>query len=118
MQTGSKNTIVGKFSGNQHGLDIRTSSNNIVLSDGDGNPRVYVNSSGHVAIGTVSPSNHLTVSSGGMSPTARFSRNTDSTSRTVVYFYSDSVAATVGSIGITDSATSYNTSSDHRLKET
>jgi hypothetical protein len=30
-------------------LDIRTSSNNIVLSDGDGNPRVYVNSAGDMA---------------------------------------------------------------------
>jgi len=46
MTTGSKNTIIGGFTGNQGGLDIRTSSNNIVLSDGDGNPRAVVNSSG------------------------------------------------------------------------
>jgi len=46
MTTGSNNTIVGGFSGNQGGLDIRTASNYIVLSDGDGNPRVYVNGSG------------------------------------------------------------------------
>jgi len=39
MTTGSKNTILGAFSGNQGGLDIRTSNNHIVLSDGDGNPR-------------------------------------------------------------------------------
>jgi hypothetical protein len=39
MTTGSKNTIVGAYNGNQGGLDIRTSSNNIVLSDGDGNPQ-------------------------------------------------------------------------------
>jgi len=52
MTTGSNNTILGRFSGNAGGLDIRTSSNNIVLSDGDGNPRVYVNSSGSVLIGT------------------------------------------------------------------
>jgi hypothetical protein len=39
MTTGSKNTIIGSFNGNQGGLDIRTSDNNIVLSDGDGNPR-------------------------------------------------------------------------------
>jgi hypothetical protein len=37
MTTGSKNTIVGRYNGNQGGLDIRTSSNYIVLSDGDGN---------------------------------------------------------------------------------
>jgi hypothetical protein len=39
MTTGSKNTILGGYNGNQGGLDIRTSSNNIVLSDGDGNPQ-------------------------------------------------------------------------------
>jgi hypothetical protein len=41
MTTGSKNTLVGCYNGNQGGLDIRTASNNIVLSDGDGNPRGY-----------------------------------------------------------------------------
>jgi len=38
VTTGSYNTILGCYNGNQGGLDIRTSSNNIVLSDGDGNP--------------------------------------------------------------------------------
>jgi hypothetical protein len=40
VTTGGKNTILGKYSGNQGGLDIRTASNYIVLSDGDGNPRL------------------------------------------------------------------------------
>ena len=40
MTTGAKNTIIGAYTGNQGGLDIRTASNYIVLSDGDGNPRV------------------------------------------------------------------------------
>jgi hypothetical protein len=42
MTSGAKNTILGGYSGNQGGLDIRTSSNYIVLSDGDGNPRVSI----------------------------------------------------------------------------
>jgi hypothetical protein len=46
VTTGSKNTIVGQYTGNQHGLDIRTSSNNIVLSDGDGNPRMRIDGDG------------------------------------------------------------------------
>jgi hypothetical protein len=46
ITTGAKNTILGQYNGNQGGLDIRTSSNNIVLSDGDGNPRGYFVSSG------------------------------------------------------------------------
>jgi hypothetical protein len=50
MTTGSSNTILGGYSGNQGGLDIRTSSNNIVLSDGDGNPRQYYDSLGYPAV--------------------------------------------------------------------
>jgi hypothetical protein len=46
ITTGSSNTILGRFDGNSGGLDIRTSSNNIVLSDGSGNPRVWVNENG------------------------------------------------------------------------
>jgi hypothetical protein len=41
ITTGSKNTIIGAYTGNQGGLDIRTASNYIVLSDGDGNPRIW-----------------------------------------------------------------------------
>jgi hypothetical protein len=40
MTTGSKNTIIGNYNGNNGGVDIRTLSNFIVLSDGDGNPRM------------------------------------------------------------------------------
>jgi hypothetical protein len=54
MTTGSKNTILGRFNGNQGGLDIRTASNHIVLSDGDGNPRVIVDSAGNFLVGKTS----------------------------------------------------------------
>jgi hypothetical protein len=37
VTSGSKNSILGNYNGNQGGLDIRTASNNVVLSDGDGN---------------------------------------------------------------------------------
>lgn len=40
VTTGQNNTVLGRYNGNQGGYDIRTSSNNIVLSDGDGNPRL------------------------------------------------------------------------------
>jgi len=46
ITTGSKNTVLGCYNGNQGGLDIRTASNYIVLSDGDGNPRAYWDGSG------------------------------------------------------------------------
>jgi hypothetical protein len=48
ITSGSKNTVLGSYSGNQGGLDIRTSSNNVVLSDGDGNPRIQIESSGNI----------------------------------------------------------------------
>jgi hypothetical protein len=41
ITTGSANTILGGYDGNQGGLNITTASNYIVLSDGDGNPRLY-----------------------------------------------------------------------------
>jgi len=53
VTTGTKNTILGGYNGNQNNLDIRTSSNNIVLSDGDGNPRIYVTSTGDVKINSL-----------------------------------------------------------------
>jgi len=51
ITTGQKNTIIGAYTGNQGGLDIRTSSNYIVLSDGDGNPRFYGNGNGAFTVG-------------------------------------------------------------------
>ena len=45
MTTGDANTFIGRYNG-EAGLDLRTSSNNIVLSDGDGNPRLLYTSSG------------------------------------------------------------------------
>jgi len=48
ITTGSKNSILGSYSGNQGGLDIRTLSNYIVLSDGDGNPRLWIDPAGLV----------------------------------------------------------------------
>jgi len=41
ITTGSSNTILGAYNGNQDGLDIRTSSNRAVISDGDGNIKCY-----------------------------------------------------------------------------
>jgi hypothetical protein len=51
MTTGSKNTILGRYSGNQGSLDIRTASNYIVLSDGDGTPRQVYNNTGGTGLG-------------------------------------------------------------------
>jgi hypothetical protein len=63
ITTGSKNTLLGGYNGNQGGLDIRTASNYIVLSDGDGNPRGIFDNGGNFLVGTTA-----TVSAG---PTSR-----------------------------------------------
>jgi len=58
VTTGTKNTILGAYGGNQGGLDIRTSSNRIVLSDGDGNPRgQFDNGTGFVLQGVGNAAN-------------------------------------------------------------
>ena len=54
ISSGSKNSIVGLYNGNQGGLDIRTASNFIVLSDGDGNPRGIFDGSGNFIVGATS----------------------------------------------------------------
>ena len=46
VTTGGNNTIIGNYNGNQGGLDIRTASNYIVLSDGAGNPAAYRSTTG------------------------------------------------------------------------
>ena len=43
MTSGSKNVIIGKYTGNNGGLDLRTVDNQIILSDGDGTMRVRLN---------------------------------------------------------------------------
>ena len=55
VTSGLKNTILGSYSGNQGGLDIRTASNYIVLSDGDGNPLISTNSTRSVALNGAVP---------------------------------------------------------------
>jgi hypothetical protein len=52
ITTGSNNVIVGSYTGNSGGLDIRTSSNNVVLSDGQGNIRQVITSNNKVLFGT------------------------------------------------------------------
>ena len=48
MSGGNYNTILGGYNGNQGGLDIRTLSNQIVLSDGAGNPKAHITANGQL----------------------------------------------------------------------
>ena len=50
VTTGTNNVILGRYTGNNNGLDIRASSNYIVLADGSANPRVVVDNFSKVLI--------------------------------------------------------------------
>ena len=108
ITTGSKNTIIGIFNGNQHGLDIRTSSNNIVLSDGDGNPRVIVDGSGNLLAGKTSSATNtvgheLKVNGTAVHTTdgiTPFYLNRKTTDGVIAEFRKDNT--TVGTIGVVD----------------
>jgi hypothetical protein len=121
ITTGAKNTILGGFSGNQGGLDIRTASNYIVLSDGDGNPRGVFNNNGTFFIGAfTSPAGTqrlvLTANgSAGIEPMLFNELRSTAATENYVFFYRN--GSQVGAITNTLSATAYVTSSDYRLKE-
>jgi hypothetical protein len=61
VTTGAYNVVLGAYDGNSGGLDIRTSSRNVVIADGEGNIRQYINSSGNVGIKTTVVTEALTV---------------------------------------------------------
>jgi ABC-type transport system substrate-binding protein len=96
-------------------LDIRTSDNNIVLSDGDGNPRVHIDSAGEIRTGVFS----ITGASQGFYYQPQYGITYSSRNSTGAqnhrYFVNPN--GPVGSISTSGSATQYNTSSDYRLKE-
>jgi hypothetical protein len=103
VTTGNKNTILGSYSGNNGGLDIRTASNYIVLSDGDGNPRAWC-------------SNAPTWFFAGPEPTANFNcTNATTAYKTIIDFNASGSSA--GYIQVRQTGTTYNSASDYRMKE-
>jgi hypothetical protein len=124
VTTGSKNTILGGYTGNQGGLDIRTASNYIVLSDGDGNPRGVFDGSGRFMVGATSSSDGIqSYGNFGSSGTGyAYGNRSTSASGANAYFHQFVVAAggtpsQVGSISYNGTLTVYATTSDQRLKE-
>jgi hypothetical protein len=55
LTTGSKNTILGAYDGNQNGLDIRTASNYVVIADGDGNRQITMKEGQTLALDSAVP---------------------------------------------------------------
>ena len=110
VTTGIKNTILGGYNGNQNGLDIRTSSNYIVLSDGDGNPRGYFDNSGQWTVNANSGSRYSVL---------QFTNAT--TYKSQIYWDNSNTNLYVqnasGGVYLTNTGTSWTSASDERLKE-
>jgi hypothetical protein len=114
VTTGTANTIIGAYNGNQEGLDIRTASNYIVLSDGGGSPRGIFDSTGRFLVGTASNAQSSKVKiDGGSDFSLETFRSGTGTSTQVIFTNSNGI---VGQIQTSGSATLYLTTSDYRLK--
>jgi hypothetical protein len=127
VTTGGKNSIIGAYSGNQGGLDIRTASNYIVLSDGDGNPVLYSNNSKQWTV----QANSTTSTSRGGNSVINLTAGSSSSSYDANYHITDAVANNVwfgllsgngyvmtntGGVLLASGATSWSSASDSRLK--
>ena len=108
ITTGAKNTILGQYNGNQGGLDIRTASNYVVLSDGDGNPKVF-NGADTTYINSTTRYTDLSFCNNGSTNKAQiYWDNTDS----ALY-----VQCASGGVYLSNTGTSWTSASDERLKE-
>jgi hypothetical protein len=116
VTSGTNNTIIGRYDGNQGGLDIRTASNQIVLSDGAGNPRMRWNGNdtwfaqGNITSDSVIAIGQNSFRATSSTGTAYMGFITTATAFQVA-FNSTSAGVTLGS-----GATSWGTFSDSRLK--
>ena len=117
VTTGSKNTILGSYSGNQGGLDIRTASNYIVLSDGDGAARAY-NDANTWRFGTTSDTNnHMVAAASGNGSYLQTNHPSGAGSGYSyhIFTYNSSTIGQISQNGTT--GVTYSTTSDYRLKE-
>ena len=104
------------------GVGFGTTTNDHVQFNTNNTERMRINASGDVQLGTTT--NHGDNNQGGVTfQAATFDRmimnigHTDGSSRPVVRFYGNASTSYSGDIRVDGSSTSYNTSSDHRLKE-
>jgi hypothetical protein len=114
ITTGSKNSILGSYNGNQGGLDIRTASNYIVLSDGNGNPRFVNDGSNTIVNGysTATNTNHWYFTNNGYGAVSNSDGAYNSTRLSI-----RAAGTVIGSIFAFPTSVAFNTTSDYRLKE-
>jgi hypothetical protein len=120
VTTGAKNTIIGRFGGNSGGLDIRTSSNNVVLSDGDGNPYLYFGSTGQSTFRTVGVDNLITMTSSASAYSSRIQMGSAGGGAAVIASSANQLSCQTGGSGgvfLGSGGTSWQSASDERVKE-
>ena len=128
VTSGRYNTILGSYNGNQSGLDIRTQDNRIVLSDGDGNPRMHYNPTVNNGAWSIPHNGHtgtsrgsgtkIALSAGAVAYDAAF-QITDNVANNVWYGLNNAQAyVMVNSNGVllSSGGTSWSSASDERLK--
>jgi hypothetical protein len=88
----------------------------LVVRNG-GAERMRITSSGNVGIAVTNPETPLDVQVSNSGSCLRIRNQSGTAAYNAALFYNNGVSSLVGSIGVSGSATSYNTSSDYRLKE-
>ena len=136
ITSGIKNTVLGRFNGNQE-IDLRETDNRIVISDGDGNIGLYMDNNSQAffgdmdldtdgaamnaqAVGTAMAGNFYQDDTGdSVLVKMRHARaNTGNSALATMISFCRSDGGERGSIKVNGiGATSFNTSSDYRLKE-
>ena len=137
ITSGNYNTVVGNHTGNGDGIDIRTLENRIVLADGQGNVGLYIDNAsqafvGDMALQTDGANLNVNVTGTAMGLNVyqdnssdtilcklRHARaNTGNSALATMIQFCRSDGAERGSIKVNGiGSTSFNTSSDYRLKE-
>ena len=93
ITSGANNVIIGSYQGTAAPISA-TGSNYIVLSDGAGNVRQTIDSSGNVGIGTTSPSTLLTLEKANTAYRGQLSINGGATGIAQITLYSGSTTNT------------------------
>ena len=114
VTSGAKNTIVGRYNGNQGGLDIRTSSNRIVISDGDGNPAISWNGADSTFLNSASGQRYVSLQYRiAFVKKSELYWDADAAGGSGAFF----VVNASGGVYLTSTGTSWTSNSDERLKE-